>query len=57
MAESCSNDGSDDNGAGGAEGKRKVNCEGEADDADGDNNNDGVDDDDDDGVDINEQWC
>ena len=56
MAESCSNDGSDDNGAGGAEGKRKVNCEGEADDADGDNNNDGVDDDDD-GVDINEQWC
>ena len=52
MAESCSNDGGDDDDAAGGEGKRKVDCEGEADDDDGDNDNGGVDDDG--GVDIND---
>ena len=42
MAESCINDGGDDD-AGVGDGKKKVDCEGEADDDD--NNNGGVDDD------------
>ena len=47
MAGSCSNDGGDDDDDGsGGEGKRKVDCKGEAYDDDGDNINGGFDDDD-----------